>query len=286
MNNTYIKSPLNYMGGKHKLLPQIIPLFPKKINIFIDLFGGGFNVGINVDADMIVYNDINNHLLDIFNLMKETNSLTFANKIEDIMIQYGLNKTVVNDEYILKNNYLKLRSDYNEKKDIYLLYSLICCSFSNQIRFNSKDEFNLPYGSRYFNPSMRNNLINFVDAIHNKHNLKMYNLSYLDLLNTIGELGENDLVYCDPPYYNSNATYNEKGGWTYDDERNLLSMLDSLSYNGVKFALSNNLKYNNELLYKWKDNYNTYYLNGSQYNNCNYHKKDRSKDIEVLITNY
>ena len=26
----YIKSPLNYVGGKYKLLPQILPLFPKK----------------------------------------------------------------------------------------------------------------------------------------------------------------------------------------------------------------------------------------------------------------
>ena len=28
----YIKSPLNYTGGKYKLLPQIIPKFPKNIN--------------------------------------------------------------------------------------------------------------------------------------------------------------------------------------------------------------------------------------------------------------
>ena len=55
----YIKSPLNYVGGKHKLLPQILPLFPKNINTFIDLFGGGFNVGINVSAKEVVYNDLN-----------------------------------------------------------------------------------------------------------------------------------------------------------------------------------------------------------------------------------
>lgn len=46
--NEYTKSPLNYVGGKFKLLPQIIPLFPTNINKFFDLFGGGFNVGINV----------------------------------------------------------------------------------------------------------------------------------------------------------------------------------------------------------------------------------------------
>lgn len=35
------KSPLNYTGGKFKLLPQILPLFPDKTDTFVDLFGGG-----------------------------------------------------------------------------------------------------------------------------------------------------------------------------------------------------------------------------------------------------
>ena len=39
--NNYIKSPLNYVGGKYKLLNEIIPLFPENINTFVDLFGGG-----------------------------------------------------------------------------------------------------------------------------------------------------------------------------------------------------------------------------------------------------
>lgn len=34
----YLKSPLNYIGGKYKLLPQILPLFPKEISSFVDLF--------------------------------------------------------------------------------------------------------------------------------------------------------------------------------------------------------------------------------------------------------
>ena len=45
-----IKSPLNYIGGKYKLLPQILPLMPDNIKVFVDLFGGGFNVGINIDS--------------------------------------------------------------------------------------------------------------------------------------------------------------------------------------------------------------------------------------------
>ena len=52
-----IQSPLNYTGGKFKLLPQILPLFPTNINTFVDLFCGGCNVGINVECENVIYND-------------------------------------------------------------------------------------------------------------------------------------------------------------------------------------------------------------------------------------
>ena len=54
----YIKSPLNYTGGKYKLLNQILPLFPEDINTFVDLFTGGCNVAINVNANRIIANDL------------------------------------------------------------------------------------------------------------------------------------------------------------------------------------------------------------------------------------
>lgn len=93
------------------------------------------------------------------------------------------------------------------------------------------------------------------------------------------------LYIATPPYLNSVASYNEQGGWTEKSEQILLTILNQLDKENIKFALSNNLKYENPILDKWKDKYNVHYLNGD-YSNCNYHKIDRSKDIEVLITNY
>lgn len=34
----YKRSPIVYNGNKYRLLPQIIPLFPLKIDTFYDLF--------------------------------------------------------------------------------------------------------------------------------------------------------------------------------------------------------------------------------------------------------
>lgn len=35
LQKSFIKSPLNYTGGKYKLLNQIIPFFPQKILIHL-----------------------------------------------------------------------------------------------------------------------------------------------------------------------------------------------------------------------------------------------------------
>lgn len=64
-------------------------------------------------------------------------------------------------------------------------------------------------------------------------------------------------------------------------------MLDNLNYNGFKFALSNNLTVNPDLETWVNNNHYTIHYLYNNYNNCSYHKKDKtSKDIEVLITNY
>lgn len=56
------KSPIFYMGNKYKLLPQLLPLFPKNINRFYDLFGGSGCVSGNVEANKIIYNELDIHI--------------------------------------------------------------------------------------------------------------------------------------------------------------------------------------------------------------------------------
>ena len=58
-----VQSPLNYTGGKYKLLPQILPHFPIGTHLFVDLFCGGCNVGLNAPGQRVVYNDLNRELL-------------------------------------------------------------------------------------------------------------------------------------------------------------------------------------------------------------------------------
>lgn len=278
MNNNYIKSPLNYIGGKYKLLSEILPLFPNKINTFFDLFGGGFNVGANVNAEKIIYSDKLTAVVKLLNKIKFSSIEELLSEIDGYIQKYDLSKE--NQE-----GYLSLREDYNTgAKTPMKLYTLLCYAFNNQIRFNSNGGYNMPFGKNRssFNPTLRKKFIAFHERIVDL-NCFFLNISF-DKFN-FSTLTKNDFVYCDPPCFNSVASYNEQAGWTEKDEIKLLTILDQLNDKGIKFALSNNLKYDNPHLEKWKDKYNINYLS-INYSNCNYQKKDKSKDIEVLITNY
>lgn len=278
MKEKYIKSPLNYVGGKYKLLKEILPLFPNKINTFVDLFGGGFNVGINVNAEHTIYNDLENHVVELMEYLQSTDTEKLLLEIDNLIEKYNLSKE--NAE-----GFNQLREYYNENNNSPIVfYTMICYAFNYQIRFNQNGKYNMPFGKARssFNPSLRQKFIDFVEVLHSK-DCSFMNVSFDEF--DFKDFDSNDFVYCDPPYFNSVAAYNEQGGWTEEHEKSLLNLLDSLNNKGVKFALSNNLKYDNPLLDEWKNKYNVHYLNGD-YSNCNYHKIDRTKDIEVLITNY
>ena len=290
MNETYIKSPLNYVGGKYKILNQIIPKFPKKINTFVDLFGGGFNVGINVDADTVVYNDVIEPLCELMNYFSNKNVEEVVQKLEDNISINGLDKGNT-------DAFLKLRNKYNhsvyknEDDKIIDFYTLILYSFNYQIRFNQNMKYNTPFGKNRssYNSNTKKNLEKFVNKI-NKINVKVSKEKFVDF--DFSNLGENDFVYCDPPYLITTGSYNDGNrgikDWTFDDEKKLLNILDDLNSKGIKFALSNVLVANdkkNEILTKWSKKYTVYIIKNT-FNNSNYRRKNKDDTIEVLITNY
>jgi len=83
VNCKKIKSPLNYIGGKYKLLEQITPLFPKEIDTFVDLFSGGCNVGININSKKIIFNDNLTYLIEMYKIFQLNNFETTIEHIEN-----------------------------------------------------------------------------------------------------------------------------------------------------------------------------------------------------------
>jgi adenine-specific DNA-methyltransferase len=279
----FLKSPLNYIGGKYKLLPQLIEFFPEKINTFVDLFSGGFNVGINVDCNKVVCNDMNTFIIDLYKELYSKPIDETLNKITGRINEYGLSKE--NEEA-----FKKFRNYYNKTKEPIDLYTLSCYSFNYQFRFNNNKEYNNPFGRNrsQFSDNMKSNLILFTEK------LKSMNVEFLsepfDKVD-LSRLNSEDFVYCDPPYLITTGSYNDGNrgfkDWKEEEEIQLYKVLDELNKRKVKFALSNVIEHKgkeNILLKEWSKKYKTIYLT-SDYSNSSYNTK-RDKSIEVLIINY
>ena len=281
-----ITSPMNYMGGKKKLLKILLPCFPLTEN-FVDLFCGGATVGINSNSTNVWFNDSIKPLIEMYKYMCET-------PISEIL-QY-IDTTIQHWELTQENEdaYYNFRQKYNdtpvEERHPLDLFVLMAYSFNNQIRFNEKKmNFNIPFGKNRssFNNKMRENLIGFVEALKYKNchftagDYKDFDFSSLPPKDTF--------VYADPPYLVSTATYNS--GWSEKDEYELLEYLDNLDKLGYKFALSNVLENKgskNTILENWisKNNYNVIHIEKSYANSYYQRKEKESKTDEVLITNH
>lgn len=281
----YIKSPLNYTGGKYKLLDRIIPSFPRRNKYFVDLFAGGLNVGINVEADTIYANDQIDYLIELYEYFKVTPIDEVIEAIKERIAFYSLNQQNV-------EGYNKLRDDYNNKKSPLMLFVLTCYAFNHQIRFNNSFKFNTPFGKNRssYNNSIESNLIRFSTALKEKKII----LSSCDFRKfDFGKVGKGGIVYCDPPYLITTGSYNDGkrgfGDWTREEDFALQEVLDGLNDRGILFVLSNVFYHKgnmNEELIKWSKKYHVKYLN-KKYSNCSYHFKDRdARTVEVLVTNY
>lgn len=279
----YIKSPLNYVGGKYKLLPQIMPLFPKNISTFVDLFSGGANVGINADADKVIFNDINTKINEIFRYLQNHESDNVLEQINDYIDQYHLSKTN-------EAGFKKFRADYNKKPNPIMLYTLVSYSFNYQFRFNNEMQYNNPFGRNrsHFSTHMKNNLIKFMNKLNSMN--ARFTDDYFTELN-LNDLDENSFVYADPPYLITTGSYNDGNrgfvNWTDKQEKQLYELLDELNKRHIKFALSNVYEHKgvkNSALVAWSQKYNVHHLNYS-YSNASHNTKHLGSD-EVLITNY
>ena len=106
----YIKSPLNYTGNKFRILDQIVPIFPEKISCMIDLFCGGATVGLNVNADKVIFVDNNPRVINLLIYLSKLEFNDALNIFEQIITYYGLS-------YSYKNGYKKYREFSKNKLD-------------------------------------------------------------------------------------------------------------------------------------------------------------------------
>ncbi|UJS27806.1 Dam family site-specific DNA-(adenine-N6)-methyltransferase [Macrococcoides canis] len=274
-DNQINKSPLNYSGSKDKIMKNITRVLPKQIDTFVDMMGGAFNVGANVVArKKVIYNEYNPFIFEIINLLLNESPCNLISEIKEVVEEFNLEKKN-------KESYINLRNKYNISKDPLLLYILQIYSFQNMIRFNNKYEMNVPVGNNEFNKGTISRIKNFKPKTKS---IELLNLSFEEI--DIKQYSENTIFYFDPPYFITQAEYNDgkRGlkGWSIEEEMKLLNFMTNINNNGHKFILSNILYHGEKthnVLIEWvkEHGFNIIEvgLTGIKY-----------PRLEVLITNY
>ncbi len=299
--NDIDRSPLFYVGDKHKLIAEIREYLPKDINRFIEPFVGGGSVFMNVEAKQFLLNDIDCNVIALHRFLCASidDLCGFWKRIYEIIDHYGLScsskKDCIPNElkqqyvktYFAEYNraaFLRLRDDYNRsnRNDVAMLYVLLIYGFNRMLRFNRTGNYNLPVGNVDFN-------LNVVDALNRYFDLvavkqpQWHNSDFKQFMDGI-DWQKNDFVYLDPPYLITFSEYNKL--WNEDEERALLMRLDGLNGKGIRFAISNVTHYKgntNQIFLKWAEQY---YCHSIKSNYISYHDNTVKQFNEVLVTNY
>ena len=301
MKNGIARSPLFYVGDKYKLIREIKTHFPDNIGRLIEPFVGGGSVFMNVEAEEYLLNDLDRFVIAIHQMLCGYIGRLddFYNEFVEIVDRYGLSLSyranVVPDElkkafpktYYAKYNkegYNRMKADFNQggQIDIQMLYVLLIYGFNRMLRFNKKGEFNLPPGDVDFNANAYEALSDYFTILQNRH-IEWNNLDFREFLHGI-EYRQNELIYLDPPYLITFSEYNKF--WNDETEHDLLTLLDELNQEGVRFAISNVTHYRgkiNEEFLNWSAHYNSYPIKS---NYISFNDNTIKQFNEVLVTNY
>lgn len=270
------KSPLNYSGSKDPLIPILIKQLPKHVGTFVDCMGGAFNVGANIVAlDKVFYLEYNRYVYEIIEMLVNTDSEQIIQSVEEIVKTFKLAKKD-------KKAYLRLRNHYNDKEKSALnLFVLQIYAFQNMIRFNNSQKMNTPVGNNEYCDGIKKRIQNFLVRAP-QYQLLCGAYNSIDFR----KFPKDTLFYFDPPYFITNAEYNDgkRGleGWNASNEVGLLAYIREIDKAGYKFMLSNVIKHNGKVhhvLLEW--------IHEHGYNKIEIGKTGiKYPREEVVVTNY
>jgi len=294
------RSPMFYVGDKHRLINEIKQYFPKNIDTFVEPFVGGGTVFLNVQANKYILNDIDKYVCELHKfLKKKSNETNFLDEILKYAKKYNLSRSFTEDIVPIKlkqkykktyyakhnkNGYNKLKQDFNKtkRKNSMLLYILLIYGFNRMLRFNSKGEFNVPVGNVDFNKNVEKAIKDYFNFIKKKE-IKLENLDFKPFVKKNG-FKKNDFIYLDPPYLITFSEYNKI--WNKEKEIELLTLLNQLNNKNIKFAISNVITYKgrkNHIFTNWMNKYKSAKIKS---NYISYHDNSKKDFEEVLVFNY
>ncbi len=201
-----IKPPLKWAGGKRWLVPHLQPLWARhRGRRLVEPLCGGLAVTLGLMPERALLNDINPHSMNFYRWLRAGLVVTIP-MANDERMYYG------HREWF---NSLILNGKEDSQTAAELFYYLNRTGYNGLCRFNSRGEFNVPFG--------RYKTINYMTDFTPYHDV------FARWEFTIGDfdripLAPDDFVYADPPYDVEFTKYSKEDfGW--DDQVRLAQWL-------------------------------------------------------------
>ena len=274
--------PIKSQGIKTKLVPWIKEVTPNVGGRWIEPFLGTGVVAFNSGYKKAILNDTNPHIINFYKSV-QNHEITPISMKKYLQEEGGKLRAAENNGYA---HYLTVRTRFNSGE--YSPYDFIFLSragFNGMMRFGSKGNWNIPFCKKpdrfaqAYITKIINQLIAVSQIVQPEPEWQFYNKAFSEI---IPLATENDIIYCDPPYFGRHVDY--YNGWTDKDEENLYYLLSETK---AKFILStwhHNDWRENEMIKKYWDKFNIltkdhFYHNGGNIEN-------RREMVEALVCNF
>lgn len=200
------KPPLKWAGGKRWLLPALRPLWERhRHRRLVEPFCGGLAMTLSVNPRRALLNDINPHPINFYRWLKRGLTISIPMRYDEGLFY----------EHRRRFNELVANGKGESREAAELFYFLNRTGYNGLCRFNSKGEFNVPFG--------KYRRINYAS------DFSAYARAFAGWEFTVGDFGSvplrpDDFVYADPPY-DVQFTHYSKEGFSWDDQVRLAEWL-------------------------------------------------------------
>lgn len=132
---------LKWAGGKYRLTDEINRLLPKRKQCLVEPFVGAGAVFLNSHFERYILADINPDLIHLFNIVKQDVE-GYIQACKPVFFHPDANT---------ESYYYTKRKEFNQSTDVFqravLFLYLNRFGFNGLCRYNSKNEFNVPFGA-------------------------------------------------------------------------------------------------------------------------------------------
>jgi DNA adenine methylase len=218
---------LRWAGGKRWLVPDVLKLLgPTPVEGYHEPFLGGGSVFFALaSVGKVHLSDLNTDLITVYRRVRDN-----PTGVADLLGSYEN----TSECYYAARAAAPTTDDELAARFIFLNHT----SFNGIFRVNLKGEYNVPYGRREH--------LNMPDEIWLQKasaRLQGVDLHGRSFELSLGDVGEGDLVFMDPPYtvaHNNNGfvKYNQHL-FSFEDQKLLAKSIQEISDKGAKFILTN-----------------------------------------------